>query len=76
MPNCRIELFATEPGYDPICNFGDMAHITASSDGGPRPDLALSKKDRDRYENLILLCKNHHYGTVDGLKEGRPRSLG
>jgi hypothetical protein len=72
MPNCRIELFATEPGYDPICNFGDMAHITASSDGGPRPDLALSKKDRDRYENLILLCKNHHYGTVDGLKEAYP----
>jgi len=72
MPNCRIELFATEPGYDPICNFGDMAHMAASSDGGPRPDLGLSQKDRDKYENLILLCKNHHYGKVDGLKEAYP----
>jgi SMODS-associated and fused to various effectors sensor domain len=72
MPNCRIELFATEPGYDPICSFGDMAHMAASSDGGPRPDLAMSQKDRDQYENLILLCKNHHYGTVDGLMEAYP----
>jgi hypothetical protein len=72
MPNCRIELFATEPSYDPICNFGDMAHMAASSDGGPRPDSALSPKDRDKYENLILLCKNHHYGTVDGLEEAYP----
>lgn len=72
MPNCRIELFATEPGYDPVCSFGEMGHMTASSDGGPRPDPALSKKDRDEYENLILLFRNHHYGSVDGLKEAYP----
>ena len=69
MPNCRIELFATESGFDPICNFGDMAHMVASSDGGPRPDPTLPKEDRDDYENLILLCKNHHYGYVDGLEK-------
>jgi hypothetical protein len=72
MPDCRIEVFATEPGYDPICNFGDMAHMAASSDGGPRPDFELAAKDRDEYENLILLCKNHHYGKVDGLSVAYP----
>lgn len=46
--------------------------MAASSDGGPRPDFAMSKKGRDSYENLILLCRNHHYGNVDGLKEAFP----
>jgi hypothetical protein len=71
MPNCRIEVFITEPGYDPIWNIGEMGHIAASSDGGPRSDPALSLRDRDKYENLILLCSNCH-GRIDGLKQIYP----
>lgn len=71
MPICRIELFVTEPGYDPICNIGEMGHVVASSDGGPRSDPAMATSDRDTYENLILLCRNCH-GTIDGLKEAYP----
>jgi hypothetical protein len=71
MPTCRIEVFITEPGYDPIWNIGEMGHIAASSDGGPRSDPALSLRDRDKYENLILLCSNCH-GRIDGLKQFYP----
>lgn len=71
MPNCRIELFITEPGYDPIWNIGEMGHMAASSDGGPRSDPALALRDRDKYENLILLCRNCH-GRIDGLKKSYP----
>lgn len=41
------------------------AHIVARQDGGPRAEPSLAKKDGDRYENLILLCPNHHYIVVD-----------
>jgi hypothetical protein len=37
-----------------------MAHIVASSDDGPRGDESVSDTERNRYENLILLCPNHH----------------
>ncbi len=37
-----------------------MAHIVASSDAGPRGDPSFPSSDRNKYENLILLCPNHH----------------
>ena len=46
---------------------GDIAHIEASSDTGPRPNVALTSKERDHYDNLILLCKNCH-ARLDGQK--------
>lgn len=39
---------------------GDECHIVARSPEGPRADLALSEEKLNEYENLILLCKNHH----------------
>ncbi len=39
---------------------GDEAHIIAKEPTGPRGDSDLSSDDRDKYDNLILLCKNHH----------------
>jgi hypothetical protein len=44
-----------------------MGHIAASSNGGPRANVALNVRDRDKYENLILLCRNCHH-KVDNLK--------
>lgn len=46
--------------HDPAQVVGQIAHIAAHSDDGPRADKALSGADRDRYENLILLCPTHH----------------
>lgn len=60
MADCRIELFVAEPGYDPVCIIGEMGHVVASSDGGPRGNTTIRLAARDKYENLILLCRNCH----------------
>lgn len=39
---------------------GEVAHIHAYEDDGPRPDVTMSMYDRNRYPNLLLLCPNHH----------------
>lgn len=39
---------------------GQIAHIAASSDGGPRADPTMSAGDRNSFRNLLLLCRNHH----------------
>src|SRR5271169_2596998 len=68
VPECRIDLVADAKGHDPIVVIGDIAHIEASSDKGPRANRKLSAKDRDSYDNLILLCKNCHF-RFDGQKK-------
>jgi hypothetical protein len=50
---------------DPVATIGKMAHIVAHSNSGPRADASFPNSERDRYENLILLCGTHH-DTVDG----------
>lgn len=67
VPTCRIELFAEATDYDPIVVIGDIAHIEAASDRGPRANPKRSKGARDEYDNLILLCKNCH-ARLDGQK--------
>lgn len=39
---------------------GEICHIHAASAGGPRYDPAQSAAKRHGYDNLILLCANHH----------------
>lgn len=39
---------------------GEMAHIVAQSESGPRGSYPLPLAERDRYENLILVCPNDH----------------
>jgi hypothetical protein len=70
--DCRVELFVTEGDYDPVCVIGEMGHIAASSNAGPRAHLELDMRARDSYENLILLCRNCHR-KVDTLKLSYPR---
>jgi len=65
VPNCRVELLVDETDHDPVVTIGDIAHISASSDKGPRADTNATKKGRDEYDNLILLCKNCHT-RIDG----------
>jgi hypothetical protein len=37
-----------------------MGHVVGSSDAGPRPESGKVLSERDKYENLILLCRNCH----------------
>ena len=60
MAECRVELFAEATDYDPIVVIGEMGHVAAASDDGPRARAELSAAERNKYENLILLCQNCH----------------
>ncbi|WP_187395165.1 HNH endonuclease signature motif containing protein [Pigmentiphaga aceris] len=62
------KLFGLAAGRCSICKepvvkhrvkIGEMAHIIAKNTGGARGDLPFNGH-RDDYENLILLCPNHH----------------
>jgi 5-methylcytosine-specific restriction endonuclease McrA len=78
-PECRIDLVVDAKGHDPIVVIGDIAHIEAASNKGPRASRNRTAKERNSYENLILLCKNCHVtfdrqkttNTVLGLKRLR-----
>jgi len=74
VPTCRVELLVDETDYDPIVVIGDIAHMAAASDDGPRADETLSTRERNDYDNLILLCRNCH-ARIDGQKHANPIAL-
>jgi hypothetical protein len=39
---------------------GEMAHIKGEKAGSSRHDASQTNEERNGYENLILLCPNHH----------------
>jgi hypothetical protein len=41
-------------------DFGELAHIVAASDKGPRADLLLGAFRRAEVDNIVLLCANCH----------------
>ncbi len=59
-PDCRAVLVAAKTRQDPAAVLGEIAHIVASSDQGPRCDPEYPAEQRDRYRNLLLLCPSHH----------------
>lgn len=62
MPDCRQPLIAE--ASDSVLSgnilIGENCHIVGDSKDGPRGKSPLSDEERDRYPNLILLCRNHH----------------
>ncbi|MBY3167389.1 hypothetical protein [Rhizobium laguerreae] len=60
MRGCRKLLVIDETETDDPALIGDMAHMVAESEDGPRGVSPLTQEERNRYANLILLCKNHH----------------
>ena len=53
---CKLEL--TPDGSRET--LGEMAHIVAKSNDGPRGDETMPIEERDSYNNLILLCPTDH----------------
>jgi len=64
-PGCNLALFFEEADTDDVALIGEEAHIVARNVGGPRGVSNLSPEQRDKYDNLILLCSNHHK-IIDG----------
>ncbi len=77
IPECRNDLIADETETDDESIIGDEAHIVARNSDGPRGISDMTSDERDKYDNLILLCRKHHkivddqpnYYTVEKLKE-------
>ncbi|VXB57882.1 conserved hypothetical protein [Flavobacterium sp. 9R] len=74
-PYVKLQLFADSGGYcqNPECNLplfhnlgesnfhiAEMAHIIGASNDGPRNSITLTKSEKGKFENLILLCPNCH----------------
>lgn len=66
MPDCRAKLIkdSSTAEHSQEVLIGETCHIVARKPNGPRGNSILSEDDRDRYPNLILLCRNHHI-TID-----------
>lgn len=58
-PVCRRYCIAEETDFDPAKHVSVIAHIVAHGDTGPRADPSLSIKERDCYDNWILMCPTH-----------------
>ena len=57
---CGQNLVEDATATDDESLVGDIAHIVAESPDGPRGESQLTSEQRDKYGNLILLCKIHH----------------
>lgn len=57
---CGVVLTAPATPNDRLATLGEMAHIVGASSDGPRGESPLTDTERNRYENLILLCNTHH----------------
>lgn len=60
---CHCEVIASATKADAAAVVGQNAHIRSYKKAGPRYDQSYPSEKLHRYENLILLCPNHHSPT-------------
>ncbi len=66
-PGCTKVLAQKGTSLDDPVILSEVAHIVAQKLDGPRGDYPLPLDKRDAYDNLILLCEEHHH-RVDAQK--------
>lgn len=59
-PGCGQWLVQEASADDPAAVVGQMAHVVAHSDEGPRADPSYPTERRNLADNLILMCPTHH----------------
>lgn len=59
-PGCDKRLSVEQAAETAPYTIGEMAHIKGKNPGSNRYDSKQSDDERDLYQNLILLCPNHH----------------
>ena len=59
-PDCKKELVSDESETDDSSLIGEEAHIVGKKDDSPRGKSDLPFEQRDKFDNLILLCSIHH----------------
>lgn len=58
--SCNERLTVEQAAHSAPHTLGEMAHIKGNKRGSNRYDETQTDGNRDSYENLILLCPNHH----------------
>jgi hypothetical protein len=59
-PDCKKRLVLAATRKDEAAKIGEAAHIVARRKDGPRGDGGIPADELRRYDNLVLLCANHH----------------
>lgn len=59
-PDCNNRLSTEQLENVAPYTIGEMAHIKGKNPGSNRYDIDQKDDERDLYQNLILLCPNHH----------------
>jgi len=73
-PGCENPIIKNRTQLSDNHVLGQISHIHAASDYGPRADPSLSEEARNGPDNLILLCPTCH-DVVDGQYETYPPEL-
>jgi len=60
MPECRRELVVDNEAPENPSLLGEVCHIVGDKPTSARHDPSFSQEQLDNYDNLILLCRNHH----------------
>src|SRR5262245_31231823 len=68
-PDCRRDLYESETETDDPSLVGENCHIVAEGNDGPRANPKMPIEQRNRYANLILLCRIHHKIIDDQIGE-------
>src|ERR1700683_4571189 len=59
-PDCHNEIVAAETKWSDPAVLGQICHIYAVANKGPRGKPGLTQKQRKAFDNLILMCGYHH----------------
>lgn len=70
-PNCGRQLLHPATEADEAVLLANVAHIVAESPAGPRGHSPLPREGRNRHENLLVLCTEHH-----ALVDAQPNTYG
>ena len=73
-PDCDQSVIQDSTTLSPDKVVGQICHVYASSDAGPRGNPKLTDKERNAPENLLIFCPTHHV-IVDGQHETYPATL-
>lgn len=72
-PDCRTLCVVENTKKDSAKVLGEIAHIYAHSNSGPRANSQISNEEKNSYKNWILLCA-HHHNLVDKQANSYPTS--
>jgi hypothetical protein len=70
-PGCQERLIEPATPLDEPVILGEIAHIRGENPGAARYDASMTNAERQRNDNLLVLCRRHHR-VVDGQEATYP----